>query len=266
MTAEVVDRVLRSSRYRDVDRALLDRLASEEMARSRSIDEATKRVKRRLHQAVGAFRAAGPRDPLAEVRARWNGDLERPEFRTACAAALAAHASTRERVPHLDAFYAGIWAHTGMPRRILDLGCGLAPLSLAWMGVGDAAYLAVDADLRPLTTVRDFLALVGQPNEVRTVDLVADVPTDEVDVALMLKLVTTLDRQDAEAANRLLQGVRARHVVVSLPARSLGGRGKAMRDVYRDRLERLAAQSGRLSAVADASVPNELVLVMTLDG
>ena len=58
MTDPIVDRVLRSARYGDVDRALLDRLAAEELPKSRNADDAVKRVKRRLHQAVGAYRGA----------------------------------------------------------------------------------------------------------------------------------------------------------------------------------------------------------------
>jgi len=68
MIEPIVDRVLRSTRYRDVDRALLDRLATEELPKSRNADDAVKRVKRRLHQAVGAYRGAGAPDPLAAAR------------------------------------------------------------------------------------------------------------------------------------------------------------------------------------------------------
>jgi 16S rRNA (guanine(1405)-N(7))-methyltransferase len=96
-------------------------------------------------------------------------------------------------------------------------------------------------------------------------DLVADPPADEADVALLLKLVTTLDRQDPGAVVRLLRAIRAGHAVVSFPARSLGGRGKGMERTYRDRLERLVDEAGRVRAVVEASVPNELVFVLTLD-
>ena len=88
MTTEIVARVRRSSRYRDVDPELVARLAAEEMPKARSADEAVKRVKRRLHQAVGAFRAGRGSDPLATVRATWNGDLADPSFRAACAEAM----------------------------------------------------------------------------------------------------------------------------------------------------------------------------------
>ena len=264
MSAEVVDRVLRSSRYRDVDPSLLARLAEEELPRARNTDDAVKRVKRRLHQAVGAFRATMPPDALA---AAWSGSLVAPTFRAACADALRAHASTRERLPHLDAFYAGIWALTGVPRRLLDLGCGLNPLTLPWMGLAaDATYSALDVDRRPLATVEAFLALVGQPHSIQTRDVVEAPPTEEADVALMLKLTTTLDRQDPEAAARLIDALRVRHAMVSFPKQTLGGRGRGMERTYRERLQRLVAEVPRVSAVAEASVPNELVFVLTLDG
>lgn len=262
MSAEIVERVLRSSRYRDVDRSLLSRLADEELPRARNADDAVKRVKRRLHQAVGAFRGARVPSALADA---WTGDLQELAFRAACADAMRGHASTRERLPHLEAFHAGIWAHAGIPRSVLDLGCGLHPLSLPWMGIGDAGYLASDVDHRPLETVRAFLELIDQPHRVEARDVVADPPTDAADVVLLLKLVTTLDRQDPEAAARLLRGLRARHAVVSFPGRSLAGRGKGMERTYRQRLERLVSDVGRVTEVAEASVPNELVFVLALE-
>jgi len=151
------------------------------------------------------------------------------------------------------------------PRRVLDLGCGLNPLTLPWMGLAaDATYLASDVDRRPLATVVAFLELVGQPHTVEARDLVETHPAQDADVGLLLKLVTTLDRQDPDASTRLLGALRVRHAVVSFPKHSLGGRGKGMERTYRDRLDRLAADAGRVSAVAEASVPNELVFVLTL--
>jgi 16S rRNA (guanine(1405)-N(7))-methyltransferase len=243
MTAEIVERVRRSSRYRDVDPALVERLAIEELPKARTTDDAVKRVKRRLHQAVGAFRGAvGPE------------------------AAMRSHASTRERLPHLESFYPRIWAHTGVPASVLDLGCGLNPLAVASMGLApDARYIAIDVDQRPLAAVRAHLERSGHPHEVRTLDLVSTTPDDEADVGLLLKLVTTLDRQDPEAADRLLHGLRVKHAVVSFTTRSLGGRGRGMERTNRERLARLVADAGRVRAVAEASVPGELVFVLALE-
>ena len=263
MSAEIVERVLRSSRYRDVDRVLVARIADEEIARARNADDAVKRVKRRLHQAVGAFRGELRADAIG---AAWSGDMTAPAFRAACAAALRRHAATRERADSLDAFYRGIWSVTGVPTRLIDLGCGLNPLTLPWMGLApNAFYLASDVDRRPLATVDAFLELVAQPHEVELRDVIADPPARRADVALLLKLVTTLDRQERGGATRLLRALRVRHAVVSFPRHSLSGRGKGMERTYRDRLDRLITDAGGIRAVAEASVPSELVFVLTLD-
>jgi 16S rRNA (guanine(1405)-N(7))-methyltransferase len=268
MTEPIVDRVLRSARYRDVDRALLDRLAAEELPKSRNEDDAVKRVKRRLHQAVGAYRGARPADPLGVVRATWAGDPDDPAFRAACVEVLRGHASTAERLPSLERFFAPIWEKTiSPPRTLVDLGCGLGPLALPWMGLpADATYHACDVDRRSLEVVDAFLDLVAQPRELHVRDLVADGPPPiRADVALLLKLVPLLDRQDPAAAGRVLRAVDADHAVVSFPSRSLGGGSRGMAATYRARLDDLAADL-EASEVREASVPNELVFVLTLDG
>lgn len=259
----VIGRVATSRRYRDVDRALVRRLAAEELPRARGTEDAAKRVKRRLHQAVGAFARGG--GSLAAVQEAWAGDLAAPAFRGACARAMAGHASTAERVPHLDAFFAPLWAVTGAPpASLLDLGCGLGPLALPWMGLpASARYTAVDVDRGALQAVDAFLGLVGQPHEVLERDLVAAPIEEAADVALLLKLVTTLDRQDPAAAARLLAALPASHAVVSFTARSLGGRSRGMEATYRRRLEQLAREIAAAD-VTEASVANELVFVLRL--
>ncbi|MCV0403051.1 MAG: 16S rRNA methyltransferase [Chloroflexi bacterium] len=268
MSAEIVERVLRSPRYRDVDRALLTRLADEELPRSRGTDDAVKRVKRRLHQAVGAFRGRRAADPLPEaIRDAWTGNLSDPAFRAASADAMRAHASTRERIPLLDELYPAVWSVTGLPSSLMDLGCGLNPLTLPWMGLAsDARYLASDVDRRPLAAVAAFLELVDQPGAVEVRDLVAAPPTDAADVALLFKLVTTLDRQDRNAASRLLETLAVRHAVITFPVRSLGGRGRGMERTYRARLDELMAGVDRVRDVTEVAVSGELVMVAELDG
>lgn len=268
MTAEIVERVRRSARYRDVDPSLLARLAEEEGPKARGTDDAVKRVKRRLHQAVGAFRGgrAGDRLP-AELREAWSGDRGDPSFRAACVEVMRRHASSRERIALLDELYPATWAMTGVPTSILDLGCGLNPLALPWMGLDPAApYVAMDVDRRPLTTVEGFLELIGQAGRTEARDLVADPPTEPADVALLFKLVTTLDRQDPDAAARLLAALAVRHAVITLPLRSLAGRGRGMERAYRRRLEDLFASVDRVRDAVEVPVAGELVMVATLRG
>jgi 16S rRNA (guanine(1405)-N(7))-methyltransferase len=270
IVARVAGIVSRASRYRNVDAGLVRRIAGEELPQARSEADAVKRVKRRLHQAVGAYRSArSPRDdPLRAVREAWAGNLRDPAFEDACGAVLMQHASTRERLPHIQEVYRRIWDVTaGPPASVLDLGCGLGPLALPWMELPSTTlYAAVDVDGVELAIVDEFFDLVGQPHEIQAMDLADKTPASSAEMALLLKLVPILDRQDPTAAVRLLREVDVRHAVVSFPGRSLGGREKGMERSYRARLEELLRDLGpRVLAVSDVSVPNELVFVLSLD-
>ena len=266
----VVVRVAESRRYRAVDPAVVRRLASEELRRARGADDAVKRVKRRLHQAVGAYRpsAAGGaihRD-IERLTAASQGDPSGGELRAVCLDLLARHASTRERLPFLDRFYTTIWdAIGGAPASLIDLGCGLAPLALPWMKVrASADYHAIDADAAAIRLVDAFLSLIGQQHEAEARDLAGKIELPAVDVALLLKLVPIIDRQDPAASVRLLRSLTVHHAVVSFPARSLGGRARGMETTYRRRLDALLRDlDPRVQRVTEASVPNELVVVLT---
>lgn len=265
MTDDVVARVLASSRYRDVDRALLTRLAVEELPRARNADDAAKRVKRRLHQAVGAYRGRAAARTGEELRATWTGEWDEP-MRDACRRALERHASTRERIGELERFYAEAWDAVGaVPGSVLDLACGLNPLALPFMGLdASAEYLACDVDGRVLEEVEAFLALVGQPHRTWACDLVTGAPTDAADVALLLKTVPLLDRQDPAAAARVLSGLQVKHAVVSFPARSLGGRGRLER-AYRSRMEGLIGELGpRVASSKELRFGSELAYVLAM--
>jgi len=265
VTDDVVTRVLGSPRYRDVDRALVARLAGEELPRARNTDDAVKRVKRRLHQAVGAYRGGSASTTVDQLRTTWSGAWDEP-MRRACRKALERHASTRERAGELDRFYPALWeAIGGAPRSVLDLACGLNPFALPFMGLAaDAEYRACDADGRVLGEVDAFLALVGQPHRTWACDLAVGAPGVEADVALLLKTVPLLDRQDPHATLRLLRGIRAPRIVVSFPVRSLGGRGGLERS-YRARMEGLLGElGGRLHSTAELRFNSELAFVLTM--
>jgi 16S rRNA (guanine(1405)-N(7))-methyltransferase len=207
-------------------------------------------------------------DPLRAVRKAWAGDLRDPAFEDACRAVLMQHASTRERLPHIQELYPRIWdATAGPPASLLDLGCGLGPLALPWMELpATTLYAAVDVDGVELAIVDQFLELVGQPHRIQAMDLAAKTPASSAETALLLKLVPILDRQDPTAAAGLLRELDVRHAVVSFPGRSLGGREKGMQRSYRARLEELLRDLGpRVVAVSEISVPNELVFVLSLN-
>jgi 16S rRNA (guanine(1405)-N(7))-methyltransferase len=80
------------------------------------------------------------------------------------------------------------------------------------------------------------------------------------DLALLLKLLPTLERLDRTAGARLLARLNVRHMVVSFPIRSLGGREKGMRTAYEARFRDTIAD--RPWQVERLEFPTELVFVV----
>jgi 16S rRNA (guanine(1405)-N(7))-methyltransferase len=220
--ADLAARILSSAKYRGLDEALVQRVAAEAAQRFRDRTQAAKYAKRKLHQAFGAFLNGSPVHAVNSVVAavRSGADL-----RTAASAAMRAHASAAERVDWLEPFYGQVAEWCGEVESVADLACGLNPLAIPWMRLAPtASYWACEIDRELVTALAGLDEILPVHLSTDTCDLVAAPPTVHADVTLLLKTVTTIEQQHAGAAARLLSGLDSRHVVLSLPRRSLSGR------------------------------------------
>jgi 16S rRNA (guanine(1405)-N(7))-methyltransferase len=245
--AEIVHRLRESRRYGSLSEPTLVRVARWSAGAHRGRQAALKAAKRKLHQAYGAYLSPGAVAAAERAAALISeAGLSDAEQRTLCLEVLRLHASTAERVPFVDRFYADLL--DGLPdvRSIVDLACGLNPFALPWMDLPAAAsYLAVDVDER-LARVFDRLGhawSVGLRGLTR--DLTGGPPEAAADVVLLLKAIPCLEQQEPGAGRRLLRSLGAPVVVVSFPARSLGGREKGMRENYDRMLREMVEGSGR---------------------
>jgi len=245
-TAEEVARaVTESPKYRCLSRETVDRIAAWAVARSPSRAGAVKRAKRKLHEVHGAYLGAWDPRRVEELlfSPRPSGDAA---VRDACREILSRHASTRERLPILDSFYRRIFEITGVPRRLLDVGCGLAPFALPWMSLPkDCEYVATEIDARIVSLVNRLFETESQKGAAHCRDVLAAIPDGEFDVVLLLKMLPTLERQQKGCAGPLLRALDARFVVVSFPVLSLGGRKKGMPHHYRKMMDRALDLSPR---------------------
>jgi len=208
---EIVQTVLAVKKYRSVCPDTVLRIARNELVRRGSVKAALKGTKRRLHQICRSFAA----------------------IKAACREILRQHSSTRERLPILKEFYNPLWAITGVPRTLLDLGCGLNPLTLPWMDLPPGSqYVAFDIDAPRIAFLNHFFALAGLPPLANWQDVVCHLPEREADVALLLKTSPTLEHQEKGGTLRLLQALQVPFLVVSFSVKSLGGKEKGMATHY----------------------------------
>jgi 16S rRNA (guanine(1405)-N(7))-methyltransferase len=241
---QLVTAVRASARYRRVNPNVVANIGTRELTKRRSLKEAIKETKNTLHRIGGAYltpamdyarwletlrQAAATGDPLA--------------LRHACRAIMSHHASTRERLPILDHFYATTLAPIAPVRSVLDVASGLNPLAIPWMPLAaDAAYLACDMYEDMMPFIAAFMALAGVRGRVWAGDVTQSCPTEHVHVAL--KALPCLDQIDKTAGLRLLQMINADHLLVSFPVQSLGAREKGMATNYEARFRATIAGTG----------------------
>jgi 16S rRNA (guanine(1405)-N(7))-methyltransferase len=244
---ELVTTVLASTKYRHLSPELVRAIGTLELAKRRGIKEAVKATKNKLHQVAGMYlpNTVNYSSWLTQLTSAFKS-TDTDTVSSACRQIMAHHASTRERLSIIDEFYATTLAGLGPIHRILDIACGLNPLSLLWMPLAEGAiYYAYDiyADMVAfLASFFDLERLYGRSHAVGhavVLDVIDAAPIQPADVALILKAIPCLEQIDKTAGARLLRSVPADHLLVSFPVYSLGGRGKGMMENYEARFRAL---------------------------
>lgn len=220
--------ILASPKYREIAPNLVSLIGAQELAKRGSLKEAVKATRTKLHQVAGAYQQG--KMAYADWTERLHhAGIDRAALQAVCRAILANHASTRERLPLLEQFYATLFAGLPPVTSVLDLACGLNPLTIPWMPLAaEARYLAYDIYQDQIAFLNQVFPLLGVAGEAHVCDLLQNIPTEAVDVALLLKTIPCLEQVDKQVGRRLLAGIGAKVLLVSFPAQSLGGRHKGM--------------------------------------
>jgi len=222
-----VETILRTRKYRDLNipkETILNLLAQPEAQKLVRHDQ-PKWLKRKLHNIVADY-LGDPDYPsvteeMGEVFSNGNENNQK-EF---CKKILNAHASTRERMDYMEAFYQGIFKVTGKPQSISDLACGLNPLAFPWMGLdGLIQYHAYDIHQPRIEFIFHYFTYIHLAPLAEHRDILADPPTLPTDVTFLFKEAHRLDQRQ-KGCNRILwQKIPSPWLIVSLPSESLSGK------------------------------------------
>jgi 16S rRNA (guanine(1405)-N(7))-methyltransferase len=240
IAVEAVAQLVQGSRkYAAVDAGLVATLSRSEGAKAANAKEAAKRVKRKLHQMVGAYLDAEV--PFADWLQRLRGADAGSRGRL-CQELMLQHASTRERVSELQPIYDFIFAGA-TPQTVLDLACGLNPLGCTFMPLPpQTAYVAADVHHGLITFLNEALPLLGVNGRAFAHDLLSGPPAVSADLVLLLKTLPCLEQADRAAGRSLLAALRAPLIVVSFPTASLGGARRGMERFYQQHFTEMLAQ------------------------
>ncbi len=260
--SEVIEVVQKGKGYEHIHSELVTRVAVQEIAKGRGFKDTVKATRTILHQVGGAYLLHTP--PYADWKVTLAGlpsNSTDPDLRAYCLEKMQYHASTRERLPFLESFYSQALGKENEIESLMDLACGLNPLSIPWIPLkpGANVYLCdIFQDMLAFVdTFRQHLRFSGNSF---MCDLTESIPDTPVQVALLLKTIPCLEQLQKNMGGKILDAIRAETLIVTFPSASLGGRDKGMRQTYSARFAELV--EGKPWNIQSLEIGNELVYII----
>lgn len=241
--AQALASILAARKYRAIHPGLVRDIAAAELAKGRTLKEAVKAAKNQLHQSAAAYirRNLDYDDALRQLQTTVTAAKRRPgsdpssdpAVRTLLRRLMSAHASTNERLPVLDTLYPQLFQRLPPVRSVLDIACGLHPLSRPWMPLSnDVPYFSYDIFSDQIDFLNHFFDALGYAGVAAQRNALGDMSTPDTDVAFLLKTLPCLEQIESGAGERLLHQIDAPILIVSFPNQTLGGRKQGMAQHY----------------------------------
>ena len=247
-------------KYLHQEPALLRSLQEQFNSRSKAYISVIKNVRAQLRRVYGLFR-----DDAKERKSAVEELLKAPPATRAALIQqiLSTHSSTQERLPVYEPLYSKIFAITGKPKTILDLGCGINPFSFSYLKLKGCSYYAYDLDQEEIGAINKYFALLKKENPSFTGKaMVADILTvnlPKADLCFLFKMTDVIDQgKGHKRTEELLKKIPARYIVVSFATKTMSG--KKMTAPRRSWMEWLCKRLGYEYTILE--FPNEIFYVI----
>ncbi|HII15703.1 MAG TPA: hypothetical protein HA362_05305 [Nanoarchaeota archaeon] len=236
----LIELIRQKREFRDLDNAFVGKMLGTVLKARKAEDlktkdavKAAKETRALLREVYGAFLT-----PKFFQREKFLQGIKSLNDLEAHKSVLALHLSTKERLPFYETVYQKIFAITGKPSTILDLGCGLNPFSIPFMHIPNLTYYAAELAKADAEFIQEYFTKAGVRGSTFQMDLTEAGKFPAADVCFMFKVIDTLEAIQWDITAELLARLRAKWIVASFAKKSLGGR-KTIKPEKRQWFERL---------------------------
>lgn len=228
----------------------------EQFRRTKEHDDLLKKTRSSLREVYGAF-------ILEDYKKRTTllEELKRDPSREAHDRILALHQSTKERLPYYDYVYRKIFETTGIPRKIVDLACGLNPISYPHMECR-AEYLACDISDDDMRFIEEYFHIRNIRGAAVRIDLTKDEVTGLTagfDVCFLFKALDTLEATKRNISRNIMKNISSSYIAVSFATKSIGGK-KSIKNERRSWFDKLVKKNSWDCSVFE--LPNEIFYII----
>lgn len=238
---ELTESVLKSPKYKNVCVDFIRRIGTRELSVRPNLKAALKATKNKLHQVGGAYFCGKVEYSRWMMSLRKAAQSSNPdELRGICLEIMDRNSATRERLAIINEFYQEVFSLLPPIRSVADIACGFHPLAIPWMPLKrNTKYCAYDIYGDLTEFVNEFMSLTDIDGHCECLDVIHSTPQVKVDLAFLMKALPGFDKVDKLAGFKLMEELDAKHLVVSFPIRSIGGKNKDMWRNYGNRFYKL---------------------------
>jgi 16S rRNA (guanine(1405)-N(7))-methyltransferase len=195
--------------------------------------KAVKAAKKKLHQVYGAYFEAFQPGKIQKLLDQIPDHADKKSLKPIALEIMRSHTSTSERLLSMEQFYPDIFERIEKPKKILDLACGLHPFAVLWMDLEpEVEYYAYDIDTRLTALINTFFGYLNRSYKAQCSDILVSIPIIEADIVFLLKTLPCFEQQEKGVSEKIITSLKAKHIVISFPSRSLTGKGKGMENYY----------------------------------
>lgn len=170
---------------------------------------------------------------------------------------LESHKSSKDRIKIYPILYQEIFKITGKPKSILDLACGLNPLSYKYLGC-KPEYIASELSIKDCENIQAYFDKNKIDGKTIPLDLTQDNEYPNVDVTFLFAAFDTVEENGHKLAEKIIKSLKSKYVVVSFSTKTISNR--KMNYPQRGWIERMLKRIEK--SYVKLSYPNEIFYVI----
>jgi 16S rRNA (guanine(1405)-N(7))-methyltransferase len=208
-----------------------------ERPRSEKFKKIVKDIRAKLHLAYGSFQSED-KDQREDYLKSLQGINDYKTFDKI----LSTSVSSKERLDDYEFLYKEIFKITGKPKKILDLGCGLNPISFPYMGINSCVYYAYDIDETDIGFLNEYFSLMKQYSQLNGKAFVLNIKNKGLklpkgDICFMFKLLDVIEKNNHKLSEYIIKTLDCNYIVASFSIKTVSG--KKMNHPYRGWIEKM---------------------------
>ncbi|MBS3112442.1 hypothetical protein J4459_04225 [Candidatus Woesearchaeota archaeon] len=192
----IIDDILKKKTLNKIDRSIVQEyLPNIIPEKKREYKKLVKEVRNELNRVYGVFQLGTNLD-------------------------LKSHKSTKERIEIYPTLYKRIFNLTGKPKSILDLGCGLNPLSYIYLG-NHLKYIASEWNRKDCLLLEEWFKNNKIKGSVIQYDLRKENKFPKVDVVFLFKILGIFKNHKID--EQIIKSLKCKYFIVSFATEILKG-------------------------------------------